>query len=149
MIATSRAESATPTTRLSKWRAGYVLACVAIALIGVALGRHGHPLAGVIAGAITVIAIVYGIGRLRPSRARAWAILALAIAILAIGESYAGLSDTFGDRFPATTDFVIAFDYLPLAVAVLWIGHPPKPRQHVATALDAAVLSLAVTLDRK
>jgi PAS domain-containing protein len=37
-------------------------------------------------------------------------------------------------------------DYAPLAVAGLWIGHPPTPRRYLATALDATVLSLAAAL---
>ena len=132
--------------RLVRWRAIYVAAFVVLASIGFAMGRHGHPIAGIVAGALAVTAIAYGVAALRPPRAPAWGALGVAVALLALGETFAGLSHTFGDRFPAATDIASVADYLPLAVAALWIGHPPRPRRHVTIALDAAILSLAVAL---
>jgi diguanylate cyclase (GGDEF)-like protein len=41
---------------------------------------------------------------------------------------------------------VSLIDYAPLAIAGLWIGHPPASRRYASTALDAIVLSLAAAL---
>jgi diguanylate cyclase (GGDEF)-like protein len=142
----SAASTAGAGMSLRRWRIVYVIAVAIVAAIGFSLGRRGHPATGVVAGALAVAAIGYGAARLRPHRAAAWGMLAIAIVVLAVGETFAGLSHTFGERFPDATDVASLIDYAPLAVAGLWIGHPRTPRRYVSTALDAIVLSLAAAL---
>jgi diguanylate cyclase (GGDEF)-like protein len=131
---------------LRRWRTAYVISVAVVAAVGFALGRRGHPAAGVVTAAFAVAAIGYGTARLRPRRTAAWGMLAIAVVVLAVGETFAGLSHTFGERFPVATDVASLIDYAPLAVAGLWIGHPATPRRHVSLALDAIVLSLAAAL---
>jgi len=132
-----------PMRRVWTWYAG---AFAVIALIGLLSGEHGQRVVAVLSGLLGVAGIWYGIRRYHPPRANAWALLGFAVAVLAAAELVVGFSLTFGDSFPSLVDAVFVAVYLPLAVAVLWIGHPPQPRQHWPAVLDTAVLSISGTL---
>src|SRR5215475_2800381 len=136
----------TTVASLGKLRLKFVVACAAVGVAGFAVGHSGNRAAAVAVGALSAAAIVYGLRVMQPSRAIAWLVLAGAVAVLALGETSAGLSHTLSDQFPSPSDAAAVLDYLPLAIAVLWIGQPPSPRRYLSTALDAAVLTLAATL---
>ncbi len=129
--------------RVWAWFAG---AFGVIALIGLLSGEHGQRIVAGLSGVLGVAGIWYGIRRHHPPRAGAWVLLACAVAVLAVAELVLGFSLTFGDSYPSIVDAVLVTVYLPLAVAVLWIGHPPQPRQHWPAVLDTAVLSVSGTL---
>ena len=63
-----------------------------------------------------------------------------------VADAYLGFSLTFGDSYPSPVDVLFVAVYLPMTVALLWIGHPPSPRQYWPAVLDTAVLSVAGTL---
>jgi diguanylate cyclase (GGDEF)-like protein len=126
--------------------AAYVGGFAIIAVIGLVFGHGGQTIVAIMSGVLGVGGIWYGTSRFQPSRQGAWALLAVAVGLLAIAETVLGFSLTFGDSYPSGVDVAFVGIYLPLAVAVLWIGHPPALRQHWPAALDTAVLSTAGTL---
>jgi hypothetical protein len=100
-------------------------------------------------GVLSIGAIALGLVRLRPQRWFAWQMIALAIALLTVGDIVfltleAGTPGPV--PYPAVPDaFYVAF-YLPMTVGLLWLGRPRLPSGDWAMILDTSALSLAGSL---
>ncbi len=124
----------------------YLAAFASVLIIGLVTGNAGERFVGITSGLLGAAAICVGVIRMRPRRAGAWLLLATGVLVLSVTESALGFALTFNSRYPTFVEIAFVVAYLPLAVSILWIGHPPSPRQHLPAVLDTAILSTAGTL---
>lgn len=134
------------TRRLSRVRLAYVGAFVILVAIGFAIGGSAATVVATSSGVLGVAGVWYGVAVLRPPRAGAWATLAVGVGTAAIAEICLGYPTPVGAEYSSVANVLFTVAYVPLAVAILWIGHPPSVRLHLPAVLDAAVLSLAGSL---
>jgi diguanylate cyclase (GGDEF)-like protein/PAS domain S-box-containing protein len=110
------------------------------------------PLRPVTAGAIggfSAAAIWLGVTRARPDRWGAWLCIAASVVLLGIGDVM--FATTAGDEpshveFPGPTDLFYVAAYAPLAIGLLWLGHPRVRSRDWQMLLDTAALSLSASL---
>ncbi|HZD96833.1 MAG TPA: PAS domain-containing protein, partial [Micromonosporaceae bacterium] len=101
----------------------------------------------VVMGLLGAAAIACGCVEQRPPRAGAWALFAVAIVLLAASEVGFDMVAKRPTRpHPSGADLIFIAAYLPLAVALLWLGHPRAAGRRWPAAVDAAILSLGCTL---
>src|SRR5262249_14728143 len=109
----------------------------------------GHPLfiAAITIGAVG--AIGWGIHRMHPQRAGAWQLLAVAIALLGIGDViFVGLDAVSPAPvpYPAAPDAFYIATYLPLTVGLFWLGRPPTRYHDETTLIDSVSVTLGGSL---
>ncbi len=108
-----------------------------------------RPVAVGVVGLGSLSAIAYGLARYRPVRWPAWALIAVAVALLAVGDVvFTVLADVVPGpvTYPAAPDVFYMAAYLPLALGLLWLGRPELPSRDWPMLLDTAGLSLAGSL---
>jgi diguanylate cyclase (GGDEF)-like protein len=122
---------------------------VGILTAGYYLVPPGRPGFVAALGLASVGAIAIGLRFLRPPRRAAWILIAVAVALLAVGDVAFTLiaKDTPGPvKYPALPDVFYLASYLPLAVGLLLLGRPKLPSRDWPMLLDTVGLSLAGSL---
>ncbi|HEX5995775.1 MAG TPA: hypothetical protein VFY84_11590, partial [Jiangellales bacterium] len=93
-------------------------------------------------GLAAVGAVEFSVRRLRPQRAGAWRGLEVALALLAIGDVIFAIMDVGSPvpvPYPALPDAFYLAAYLPLTIALLWLGRPHTRRSgHIEYATPSA-----------
>jgi diguanylate cyclase (GGDEF)-like protein len=129
-------------------RRGYAL-LAALLIGGYYLVPGLRPWSVAAIGTLGVLAIAYGMARFRPQRWRAWCLVALAVALLAVGDVIFTLLAGRGPTpppYPGVPDLFYVLAYPALAVGVLWLGQPQLPSRDWPMILDTAALTLAGSL---
>ncbi|MBX6748991.1 MAG: diguanylate cyclase [Micromonosporaceae bacterium] len=100
-------------------------------------------------GLVAVVAIEFGVRQLRPQRARAWRCLAVAVGLLAIGDvAFATLEARSAAPvpYPSIADVFYVATYVPLTVALFWLGRAQTRHLDHATLIDVISVTLAGSL---
>jgi diguanylate cyclase (GGDEF)-like protein len=100
-------------------------------------------------GLLAVAAIEYGVFRTRTQRAGAWHLLAAAVALLAVGDVVFVALDVRTPNpvpYPSLPDVFYIAAYLPLTVALLWLGRPLVRHQDETSLIDVISVTLAGSL---
>ncbi len=119
----------------------YAVTAAALVLVYYAL-PGARPAAAAAVGGVSVAAIVLGVARLRPQRSGAALLIAFTVLLFAVGALiiYMGAAPTIAGQ---PVDVFLLSAYLPLTVALLWIGRPRLPSRDWPMILDTVALSLA------
>ena len=96
-------------------------------------------------GLIAMVAVIVGIHRARPARVRSWRLIALALALLSLGDiMYSVLAVGEGDvPYPSLADVGYLAGYVALVIGVLGLVRGRFVGGDMAPVVDAAILSAA------
>lgn len=100
-------------------------------------------------GALTFGAIEYGVRRHRPQRAAAWRLLAASVVLLVAGDIVFLALEARSPQplpYPSAADAFYIVAYLPLTVALFWLGRPVARHADQTSLLDVVTVTLAGSL---
>ncbi len=98
---------------------------------------------------LSVATIEYGVRRWRPLRAGVWHVLAVSVALLAIGDFvFVALEarSAVPVPYPSIADIFYIGAYLPLTIALFSLGQTREKRHDETSLIDAASVTLAGSL---
>lgn len=133
---------------MARVRSAYGIGVLALVVAYFAIAP-ARPLLVALIGLLAVGAVEYGVRRLRPERAGAWRLVALTLALLAVGDVAFVIQDNGAPEpvpYPSLPDVFYLAAYLPLTVGLFWLGRPISPNRDETTLIDSVSLTLAGSL---